>query len=489
MQFLRQAISFFRSPFSIPNPSAFTGYQPKMIGHVHWLIHSQNSFLVPFLEQMKDATTETLLATPLFRRHQYKKMGEFEITHEGRKETYLVKVYSYPHLLQKIKQCFKHTRGYHEFNTTYQAATRGIPVEVPVACGERKRLFTKESYLIIRKIRHSQSIREYFRSDTPRKERRDVLKEFGILAKKMHESGIRQDAFSLDNFLVYDENRRKKIIVIDFEMVSVHTKSLREKLCLWYLAKLNRERGSFTNTERIRFLLSYTGSDFTRCKTAARHIEFMTVQIQKKGAKKSSKLCVRKNKNFVVFKSAAFRGFYRRNYSRETLEEALSTMGKTGQDDVSVNHLRIVRLTQNGPSGFDHRRMKQLWMNANTLFALRIDVPVPVGVFERRSSNEGKEGFLIFEMPDNCTPLGRCPDWFSNQNLFFSLVRLAEQVSPFGILSKNLSCQDILVRMQGNRLRCYLGNYHAFTINRLPGETNKPVNVQIIKGLFPVFCS
>ncbi len=483
MHFFRQVLSFIVSPFSIPNPSAFNGYLSKTIGQVHWLIHSQHSFLVPFLEQMKDATTETLLATPLFRRHQYKKMGEFEISQGGRNETYLVKIYNYPHLFQRIKQCFKHTRGFHEFNTTYLAAMRGVPVEVPVACGERKYLFTKESYLIIRKIKHSQSIREYFRSNTPLKERRNVLREFGRLAKNIHKAGVQQDAFSLDNFLVYDENGSKRIILIDFEMVSVHTKSLPEKLCFWYLAKLNREKGSFTNTERIRFLQSYIGSDFGRCKTIARRIEFMTVQIQKKNAKKSSKLCVRENKKFGVFKSAQFCGFYRRNYAREILEKALRTTEETGQDDILVNHLRILRLTQNSPPGFDYRSLKKLWINANALFTLKIDVPIPVGVFTRRFPNGRKEGFLISEMPDNCIPLSQCPDLLSDQRLLLSLTRLREQVSSFGVLNNNLSCQDILVQMQSGRFKCYLGNYYAVSINRLPGETNKTVNAQVVKNL------
>ncbi len=484
MQFFRQIVSFFCSPVSIPNPSEFTGYLSKRINHVHWLIHNQHAFLIPFLERLKDATAETLMATPLPRRHHYKKMGEFEITYEGKKEPYLVKIYNYPRLLQKIKQCFKNTRGFHEFNAAYLTAMRGIPVEVPVACGERKYFFTKESYLIVRKIRNSQSIRQYFKGNTPLKERRDVLRKFGSLAQKMHKSGIQQDAFSLDNFLVYDENGAKKIIVIDFEMVSVHTRSLIEKLCLWYLAKLNREKGNFTDTERVRFLLSYMSHDIARWKTIAGDIEFMTVQIQKKGAKKASRLCVRENKKFDFFKNAQFRGFYRRNYLRETLEKALYIMEETGQDDISINHLHVSRLTQNSPSGFDCRSLKQLWIKANTLFALKIDVPVPVGVFERHSPNERKEGFLISEMPDNCTPLSRYPNWFSDQNIFLSLKRLAEQVSPFGTLNKQLSCQDIFALVQGNRFRCYLGNYHSFSINRLPGVANKSINVQIIRNLF-----
>ncbi len=485
MQFLRHLIHFIASPSSIPNSSAFKGYFPKPIGRVHWIVHKRHAFLVPYLEQMKDATSEALLANPIFRRHRYKKMGKWEIIHENKKEAYLVKIYNYPHLLQRIKQLFKHTRGFHEFHATYRTAMRGIPVEVPIAYGERKRIFTKESYLIIREIKDSHSLREYFRTDVSLKERRDVLRKFGKLAKNVHESGVQQDAFSLDNFLEYcDETGGKKIIMIDFEMVSLRTKGLKENLCVWYLAKLNREKGSFTNTDRMRFLLSYTDDNFVQCKTLARRIEALTVRIQKKGVKKTLKLCTCENRTFGIFKTDTFFGYYRKKYNPETIDALINTIGETARNVLQINHFQIFRFSEHTPDGLNSTTITQAWMNANALSALKINAPIPVGVFKRCFSNVRREGFLIFEMPDNCILLKECPELYTDKNLLFALLKLVEQISPFGVFSKDLNPQDILVqRNKEQQLKCYFGNYASFQLNHLPVQKNRQVNIHSIKQL------
>ena len=82
------------------------------------------------------------------RKDRYKILGEFKVFRVNGVQTYLVKIYKYSGLIQKAKQLFKNTRGFREFNTTYVAAMKGVPVGVPIAHGERKHIFTKESYLI-----------------------------------------------------------------------------------------------------------------------------------------------------------------------------------------------------------------------------------------------------------------------------------------------------------------------------------------------------
>ncbi|MDN3512918.1 MAG: lipopolysaccharide kinase InaA family protein [Candidatus Brocadia sp.] len=485
MQFLRHILCFITSPFSISDTSAFKGYISKTFGQVHWIIHNHHAFLAPCLEQMKESTRDTLLANPLFRRHRYKKMGKWEIAHENKKEAYLIKIYNYPRLLQKIKQLFKDSRGFHEFSTTYLTAMRGIPVEVPVAYGERKRMFTKESYLIIREIKDSHSLREYFRSDALLEERRDILRKFGKLAKNVHESGIQQDAFSLDNFLVYrDEAGSIKIIVIDFEMVSIRTSGLKEKRCVWYLAKLNREKGNFTNTDRMRFILSYAGGNFVQCKRLAKRIEALTVWIQKKDAKKASRLCLHENRTFGIFKSDKFLGYYRKKYDLETLETLLNTIGETDRDVFHINHFRIFRFMDHSTTGLNYSAITQSWIHANALLALKINVPIPVGIFKRCFPNIQREGFLVSEMPDNCIPLKQRPELYADKNLLFILLGLAEQVSPFGVFSKDLNPHDILVQTKEDRqFKCYLGNDTSFRLNRLPVHKNRQVNTHIIKQL------
>ncbi|MBI5678652.1 MAG: hypothetical protein HZC52_09260, partial [Planctomycetes bacterium] len=202
----------------------FKGYISNTIGRVQWTIHAWSSFLIPYLERISDRISrkskepadDTLLT--IMRKDRYKILGEFKVFHANEEQTYLVKMYKYPDIIQKVKQLFKNTRGFQEFNTTYVAAMKGVPVEVPVAYGERKHIFVKESYLIIRKIERSCTVREYFRSNISPEKRRDVLKKFGNLAKTIHDSGIKQDDFSLDNFLVYDDEAgERRLILIDFE--------------------------------------------------------------------------------------------------------------------------------------------------------------------------------------------------------------------------------------------------------------------------------
>lgn len=484
MQFLSRLLSLITSPFSIPKPCTFEGYISKRIGRVHWIVRTHHSFFIPFLEQIKGATSDALLTNPIFRRHRYKKMGEFEITHENEKETYLVKIYNYPHLSQKIKQLFKRTRGFNEFYTTYLAAMRGVPVEVPVACGERKYIFTKESYVIIRKIKDSCSMREYLLGGRVLKERRDVLKKFGELAKHVYESGVRQDAFSLDNFLVYSgETGSKKVILIDFEMVSIQTRGLKDKLRVWYLAKLNREKG-FPNTDRLRFLLSYTNGDFIRCKKLAWRIKELTVRIQKKDAKKASRLCVRENRTFGIFKSDEFLGYYRKKYTPVMLVTLLNSLEETIKGVFCINHFQILHLKEHADPRYNYRNVTQVWMKANALFALKIDVPVPAGIFIRRHPALQREAFLISQIPDNCISLSQYSDFYSNENYVSSLLRFAEQVSPFGVFSKDLRPQDILIHEHGKQHPTYyLGNYTSFRINRHSLQKNKSINTNIIKRL------
>lgn len=461
----------------------FKGYISNTIGRVQWTIHARSSFLIPYLEQIsqkisgkvKEPADDTLLT--IMRKDRYKILGAFEVFHANQEQAYLVKMYKYSGLIQKVKQLFKNTRGFREFNTTYVAAMKGVPVEVPVAYGERKHLFTKEFYLIIRKIERSCTLREYFRTGVSPGERRDVLEKFGTLAKNIHDSGVKQDDFSLDNFLVYDDEAgERRLILIDFERVTIQTKCLSEKQRIWYLAKLNRAKKYFTNTERLRFLLSYSGGDSDYCKKLARQIEAVTVYIQKKDAKKFYKQCIQENRKFSIFKNTQYSGYYRRDNSPEKLLPMLNTLGESTQEVRYINNFRIVCFTG--------RNFKRVWMHANALFALRIDSLVPAGVFKRNPGRQLTEGFLISQIPENGIPLNQYDDLHSDKNsILYALLRLAEQVSPFGIFSKDLSTHDFLVRMKGNRFECYLGNYTAFHTNHHPVQKNRTVNTRIIKQL------
>ncbi len=464
----------------------FKGYISNTTGNIQWILQDQQTTLIPYLEQIKETPGNSILS--VIRKDRFKTLGEFEVTHVNKTQAYLVKIYKYPRLSQKIKYLFKHTKAFREFHTTYNAAMKGAAVEVPVAFGERKHFFSKESYLIIKKIKNSCTTREYFKSNPSYKERKDILEKFGRIAKNVHDTGIKQDDFSLDNFLVYtDEYGEKRIILIDFERVSIQRSSLSERHRVWYLAKLNRVRRLFKHTDRLRFLTSYTGSNFEYCKKFGKKIELVTTYIQKKDAQKFQKQCVQENRKFGILKNTTFYGYYRKSYPSETLTILFCTTEKITRDVSYMNQFRILRFLPQASVKLNFNTLIQTWKNANALFALTIDILVPVGVFERYLSNQQKEWFLISQMPDNCTPLDQYPDAHLNQNLYLALIRYAEHVSPFGAFSKDLSRSDIFIqKYNNNTFACYLGNYNSFRINKFPIEKNKSINTKIIKQLLLV---
>ena len=469
----------------------FKGYISNTIGRIQWTIHARSSFLIPYLGQITDSISgkakesagDTVLT--IMRKDRYKTLGTFEIFHANEAQTYIVKMYKYPDLIQQVKHLFKNSRGLREFNMTYAAAMKGVPVEVPVAYGERKGFFSKKSYLIVRKIRHACTLREYFKSGASPGERRDVLRKFGALARTIHDAGVRQDDFSLDNFLVFiDETGERRLILIDFERVTIRTNSLDERLRVWYLAKLNRVKGYFSDTERFRFLLSYAGDDAGYCKKLAVQIEAVTVRIQKKDAKKFYRQCVCKNRKFGVFKNSAYHGYFRREYSPETLLTLVGAIEASDGEVHCVSNFRIVRFTGRTLEKQHCRDIKQAWMHANALFALRMDVLVPAGVFRKNPGGQSTEGFLISLMPENCVPLEQYNNLqFGKAPILYALLRLAEEASPFGVFRENLGIHDFLVQQKPNGPVCYLANYAAFHINHAPVQKNRTANTRIIKQL------
>jgi hypothetical protein len=162
----------------------------------------------------------------------------------------------------------------------------------------------------------------------------------------------------------------------------------------------------------------------------------------------------------------------------------LNSIEETTRSVFCINRFQILHLTEHADPGFNYRNITQIWMKANVLFALKIDVPVPVGIFKRRHPALQREAFLISQIPDNCISLSQCSDFYSDENYLFSLLRFAEQVSPFGVFSKDLHPQDILIQENGKQQgKCYLGNYISLRINRHSVQKNKSINANIMKHL------
>ncbi|MBE7548045.1 MAG: hypothetical protein HS127_13230 [Planctomycetia bacterium] len=444
-----------------------------------WLVHEQFTFLVSHLKHLKTLNNHTTIK--INREDRFKILAGFEVVKSDEAYSFILKIYKYPSLFQQLKQLFKRTKAFREFYMTYLAASKGVPVEVPVAFGEQKCFFIKKSYLIIKKIENSHTLNDYFRDNNCFAERRSVLKEFGKLSRFIHDSGIKQDDYSLNNFLVFKRDGDTRIILIDFERVSIQRGSLLEKQSILYLAKLNRAKGIFCNTERLRFLMTYVEGDYVYCKQLAKRIESLTFALQKKDSKKFVQQCIHENRKFGIFKNAGFFGRYRKAYSQETIRILLATTDQMVNGTVQAKQYQIVRFTKMPSYQKRFRGAVDLWKHANALFALRINVPVPVGIFKRISSGWPRDEFFIYQLPDNWTPIDQHLSSTDDLAILMRTIKVfIEEISPFGIVRQDMNTRDIILHTdKHHRLKCFLKDYSAFFLNRQSYQQNKSFNMKV----------
>jgi hypothetical protein len=133
----------------------------------------------------------------------------------------------------------------------------GISVVRPVAVGEERRLgVLAKSFAVSRDVgaRDLRAVLESLRDKGL--ERRALLERFARFARKLHDSGVDQDDFSPNNFLVRADG---EFVLIDFERAHVRRRPLGARA--WtQLAKLNRRDFGVSRTDRLRFLREYLGT-------------------------------------------------------------------------------------------------------------------------------------------------------------------------------------------------------------------------------------
>ena len=194
---------------------------------------------------------------------------------------------------------------------------------------------------------------------------------------------------------------------------------------------------------------------------------------------------IRENRKFGVFKNSGFYGLYKKKYQPETLLAILKKTEETDETSLYTNQFQILRLFENPDVLRRHGIFRRTWMHANALFALRINVPIPAGLFIKTPARKSNEGFLISETTGNCIPLNKYPDFNQNKDkISFALLQFVKQISPFGMLRKDIKAIDILVQVSDDRrLKCYLGNYKLFCINQFSVQRNMQINLQLVERL------
>jgi|GEM_PF-6852600 len=180
------------------------------------------------------------------------------------KREFIIKNYRFPRLYQRLRSLFHRTVAVKELRVGREIETRGIPVSVPAAIGERRSLgMVNECFVVIERLPGRIDLENYLLmpdvaslSEEEIARRRRVINGLAALVGQLHENGIYQYDCNLCNFLLDPESL--SLTFIDLAKVDISSSLTRRKR-VDNLAKLMRHRLRIPATDAMRFLRSYVG--------------------------------------------------------------------------------------------------------------------------------------------------------------------------------------------------------------------------------------
>lgn len=240
-----------------------------------------------------------------------------------------VKRYINSNAAKLIKSIFRSSMSLNEFTVANYIADKGITTPNPLLLAERKKLgAVSESLIAISFLDEAQDLKDFlfdsgFDSFAARKR---FFCEFGILTKKIFESRIYQDDYSINNFMIRKEEGFSRIYFIDFERVKIDTE-VTEDLAIRLLAKLNRIGKIVSLTDRLRFLKGFmSGKSENRqgLKTLASKIQRETLIVLKRDFKRLRLTSLYTCNSFDHIRKGSLKGLYLIGYDVAEIEKLTS---------------------------------------------------------------------------------------------------------------------------------------------------------------------
>lgn len=321
----------------------------------------------------------------------------------------VVKKYTSRGFVKSAKDILRHSRAFHEFQMALSISEKGILTPEPLAVAEyMSHGRVSSSLLITQFIADAYELKKYFinpqcetRLSHQGSERRKVIETFGTLTAKIFNSGIYQDDYALNNFIVKQDEGGVKIYFIDFERVAIK-KRLYQQEKTKLLAKLNRVGGEVTVKDRLRFLTSYLREDTgpaKELKQYARELQRATVSMLKRDVQRGRITSVYTAEEYKKFDTGGCRGICQKGYQEEDLvNQVRQILRYDSHDTMSLNYgseshlLKLVPFKKGGAA--------KLWTAINVLKLAGFSIDLPQGFIETKSG-----GFVFFKIPESGTLL------------------------------------------------------------------------------------
>ncbi len=277
------------------------------IAGARWTVDASDSEATQpaFLQKVLDGAGDVLKEVRIKRLLRVRSAG-------GR--PYLVKHYRGRSFLDSLKNFWRGSPAFEEYELVLEAMKRGIPTVAPAFFGERG----QDSWIGFPELKDLIPADRFLRgqrNDIPStgESRKRVVRSYGRFARRVHDLGLDQDDFDPNNVMFrVTPDGSPQFVIVDFERATFTMPDLPRRI--WLLAKMNRFDGA-SATDRMRFLAGYCeGSPRMDLKGTAVAILAEHRKVLLRDLSRGSRHATEESRNIGRLET----GYFRKKIGRET---------------------------------------------------------------------------------------------------------------------------------------------------------------------------
>ncbi len=423
-------------------------------GEIHWWLgtHADVSAVRPLLRRALDSLASG--ETPNIKVGRRKELYKLRLTN-GDIPDYLLKVNRYPSN-RRILERQRISKARHEMTVAEQLAQRGLATPLPLAAGDQHESGRLVACFLLVPILDDvvDLLQLWLNGELTVAEKHALARELGSYIRRMHDTGLFQDDFAPNNFLVR-RGDPMELFAIDFERAVIRRRT-SDRARRWMIAKLERGMARTSTTDRMRFLRHYAAGDRDKARHWWQMVSTLAPRLARRDVRRMHANARRGGGRFRSIAGNRYTGYARIDVADATLEHALANLDVgEGVRASSGNGVWITPLVQTSS-----RQLGRAWGAANA-FALRGLCPSPLGAVRYDSKafllfqRNRKASLLVDAQPDDATE--------------GALRALFERLFGYGDVGDALDAKGIVVEpTSGGSVRAFLLNVQCFRF----GSTN-----------------
>ncbi|HME72868.1 MAG TPA: lipopolysaccharide kinase InaA family protein [Myxococcota bacterium] len=263
-----------------------------------------------------------------------------------------------------LRRLGRPSRSAHELEMAERLHARGLPLPLPLAAGERRRgPLLKACYLLIPVVDGAADVLHLaWEGGLPQAARCRLATALGALSRRAHDAGFFQDDFAPNNFLVRPEAPGEPML-IDFERAHLQ-RHVDAEARGRMLAKLDRALPLVSKTDRLRFLLAYTGHKREEARIWWRRLEGVTHRLLLRDLKRLGRLTTRDGPRFLRVREGPWEGWAQHEVATSVVRALVADTPERAEEDATVVY-----------QGVSAREARALWVMANLLARRALGAP------------------------------------------------------------------------------------------------------------------